>query len=84
MDDMTINWTAVNVVFGILTFLGGIMFAVTAKIFNLSISQKLTKLKDEILGQIRLEFSNKEVTNTKIGELERRVDVLEVLKGRKK
>ena len=83
MDDVAINWTAVNVVFGILTFLGGIMFAVTAKIFNLSISQKLTKLKDEILAQIRLEFSNKEVTNTKIGELERRVDVLETVKGRK-
>ena len=83
MDDVAINWTAVNVVFGILTFFGGVMFAVTAKIFNLSISQKLTKLKDEILGQIRHEFSNKEVTNTKIGELERRVDVLEAARGRK-
>lgn len=79
-----INWTAINVVFGILTFFGGIMFAVTAKIFNLSISQKLTSLKDDILAQIRLEFSNKEVTNTKIGELGRRVDVLESEKGRKK
>ncbi len=78
-----INWTAINVVFGILTFFGGVMFAVTAKIFNLSISQKLVALKDEILAQIRLEFSNKEVTNTKIGELERRVDVLEI-NGKKK
>ncbi len=77
MDGMTINWTAINVVFGILTFLGGIMFAVTAKIFNLSISQKLTTLKDEILTLIRIEFSNKELTNTKIGDLERRVHVLE-------
>ncbi len=73
----TINWTAINVVFGILTFLGGIMFMVTAKIFNLSISQKLTILKDEILALIRIEFSNKELTNTKIGELERRVHDLE-------
>ncbi len=77
MDGMTINWTAINVVFGILTFLGGIMFAVTAKIFNLSISQKLTTLKDEILTMIRIEFSNKELTNNKIGDLERRVHVLE-------
>ena len=77
MDGMTINWTAINVVFGILTFLGGIMFAVTAKIFNLSISQKLTTLKDEILTLIRIEFSNKELTNNKIGDLERRVHVLE-------
>lgn len=84
MDDMNINWTAINVVFGMMTFLGGIMFAVTAKIFNLSISQKLTALKDEILGQIRLEFSNKEVTNTKIGDLERRVNVLENGKGKKR
>ena len=83
MDDMTINWTAVNVIFGILTFLGGIMFAVTAKIFNLSISQKLTNLKDEILTLIRIEFSNKELTNTKIEDLERRVDVLEAAKVRK-
>ncbi len=79
----TINWTAINVVFGVLTFLGGIMFAVTAKIFNLSISQKLTSFKDEILTQIRLEFPNKEVTNTKMDELERRITVLEI-NGKKK
>jgi len=78
-----INWTAINVVFGILIFFGGVVFAATAKIFNLSISQKLVALKDEIVAQIRLEFSNKEVTNTKIGELERRVDVLEI-NGKKK
>ncbi len=84
MADITVNWTAINVIFGILTFLGGIMFAVTAKIFNLSISQKLTTLKDEILSLIRIEFSNKELTNNKIGDLERRVDFLETAHGRKK
>lgn len=74
---ISLDWSTIGIITGLVTVIMG----VATTYLKLFISQSMTRVEKEVISAVKLEFANKEVTESKLDAIYSRLRTLESVRG---